>query len=104
MSKFYGAVGYGSTKETVPGVFAVEITERNIYGEIFKNSKQPEKSGNLNDNIKISNQISFLADPYAQANFHNILYVKFMGTAWNVDSVTVEYPRLVLTLGGCYNE
>jgi hypothetical protein len=103
MAKFYGAIGYGKTEEVSPGVWKLNITERNIYGDLIKNTRRLENSGKVNDNIIINNQVSFLADPYARDNFHNIKYAKFMGTSWKVTSVDVEYPRLILNLGGEFN-
>jgi len=103
MAKFYGAIGYGKTEEVSPGVWKNHITERNVYGELIKNIRRSDNSNKVNDNIVISNQLTFLADPYAQDNFHCIKYVKFMGTSWRVVSVEVDYPRLTLTLGGEFN-
>jgi hypothetical protein len=54
----------------------------------------------LNDDISITNEISIISDPYANKNFHSMRYVKFMGTAWKVNSIEVQYPRLILSLGG----
>jgi hypothetical protein len=104
MGKFYGAVGYVVTEETVPGSWMPVTTERNVYGDMIKNTSKTENSGNLNDNVILSNKVSFIADPYALKNFQDIKYVKFMGTAWKVTLVDVEYPRLILTLGVVYNE
>jgi hypothetical protein len=30
--------------------------------------------------------------------------VEYMGTKWKVSNVEVKYPRLILSLGGVYNE
>lgn len=103
MGKYYGKIGYGVTKETVAGVWTTEITERTVYGDIFKNTRRLDTSEHLNDNINISNKISFIADPYARQNFHLIKYASYMGTLWKVTLVEEEFPRLVLTLGGVYN-
>lgn len=103
MAKFYGKIGYADTKETVPGVWVEQITERNYYGELVRNTRRLESSGNLNDNINIANEISIVADPYANAHFHEMRYVEFQGARWKVSSVEVKYPRLILTLGGLCN-
>lgn len=103
MAKFYGKIGYADTKETAPGVWVEQITERNYYGELVRNTRRLESSGNLNDNINIANEISIVADPYANAHFHEMRYVEFQGTRWKVSSVEVKYPRLILTLGGLYH-
>lgn len=103
MAKFYGVIGYATTVETKPGVWEEQITERKYYGDLIRNTRRLESSGNLNDNVTINNEISIVADPYAYGNFHSMRYVKFMGTAWKITSVDVQYPRLILSVGGVYN-
>lgn len=103
MAKFYGAIGYGKSVETSPGVWEDQITERMYRGDLIRNSRRLQSSENLNDNINISNQISIVADPYANENFHLMKYASFMGTKWKITDVEVQYPRLILTVGGVYN-
>lgn len=103
MAKFFGAIGYAETVETVPGVWTEQIIQRNYYGDIIRNIRRLESSSQVNDSINISNEISILADPYANENFHAMRYVEYMGTKWKITSVEVRYPRLILTVGGVYN-
>ena len=103
MAKFYGAVGYAVTEENTPGVWDERIIERMYYGELIRNTRKLQSTEYLNDDINISNEISILADPFAYANFHSMRYVDFMGAKWKIISVEVEYPRLILTVGGVYN-
>lgn len=103
MAKFYGAVGYGITEETTPGVWTDSIVERNYTGDVIKNYKKSSSGESINDNIDVSNNISILSDPFAMNHFHSIKYVKWMGAAWKVSTVEVQYPRLILTIGGVYN-
>lgn len=103
MAKFYGAVGYGVPTEIRPGIWEDKIVERNYYGDVIRNTRRLESSGQVNDDINISNEISILADPYANENFHLIKYVEFMGIKWNVSTINVQFPRLVLSVGGVYN-
>lgn len=103
MAKWYGVIGYEETVETEPGLFEEKIEEHSYYGDVIRNTRHIQNSGEINDNININNQISILADPYANKNFHKIRYVEFMGTKWKVSSVDAsQYPRLLLTLGGVY--
>lgn len=103
MAKFYGEIGYGKTTETKPGVWTERITKKMYYGEVTRNTRRLQSSDQLNDNINISNEISIISDPFANENFHSMRYVVFMGTKWKISNVDVQYPRLVLTLGGIYN-
>ena len=103
MTKFYGEIGYVETTETEPGVWVENIIKRNYYGDLIRNTRSLISSGNVNDNINISNEISILADPYANEHFHSMRYVEFMGTKWKITNIEVKYPRLILTIGGLYN-
>jgi hypothetical protein len=103
MAKFYGIIGYAIPKEANRGVWKDEKIERTYYGDLIRNTRRLESSGTLNDNINIANEISIVADPFAYENFHAMKYVVFMGAKWKISNVEVQYPRLVLTLGGLYN-
>ena len=104
MAKYYGGIGYYESKETEPGVWTKVIVEKNYSGDVIRNTRRWQNTDSINDNLSISNTISILADPFAYLNFQNIAYVKWMGTPWKVDSVEIQRPRLILSLGGIYNE
>lgn len=103
MSKFFGIIGYAETKEPVPGVWKEEIVKRNYYGDVIRNTRRLQTADQLNDNINVSNEISIVADPYANENFHSMRYVEFMGAKWKISNVNVQPPRLILEIGGLYN-
>lgn len=103
MAKFCGIIGYAETKDDGYGVWKEQIVEKKHYGDILQNTIRYQQSGNLNDNIVITNRISIIADKFAMENSHLIRYVEFMGTKWKVSSIEVQYPRLILTLGDVYN-
>ena len=104
MAKFCGLIGYAVTKETEPGIWEEQIVEVEYFGDVIRNTRRINAPGKVNDDISISNQISIIADPFANNNFHAMKYVEFMGAKWKVSEVTVEYPRLILSIGGLYNE
>lgn len=103
MGKFYGTIGFSKTEETAPGVWGEKITEKKYYIELLRNIRKFQSSESINDNISISNQMSIIADPFAIENFSFMKYVIFRGAKWKVDNVEVQYPRLILTVGGVYN-
>lgn len=43
-------------------------------------------------------------DQFAVENVGNMRYATYMNSKWKITDVEVEYPRLILTLGGVYNE
>lgn len=103
MAKFYGAIGFAETIEARPGVVINRITERNYYGELIRNASRWSTSpDSVNDNLNINNRVSIVADPYAVNNFHSMKYVEFGGTRWKISNVEVQYPRLILEVGGVY--
>lgn len=104
MPKFYGKVGYVQTGETKPYVFTEQITERNYYGDVLRDTRGLEGSSNLNDNYSISGQFSILADAYAYEHFQYIRYVDYMGVKWAVTNVDpLNRPRIIITTRGVYN-
>ena len=103
MAKFHGVVGFAERVETEPGVWVEQITERTYFGDVLQNTAKYQVSDSVNDNINIDNRISIVADPYANQNFHHMRYVEFMGTKWKTTNVDVQYPRLILSIGGEYN-
>lgn len=103
MARFYGLIGYQITKETEPGIYTETIVENTYYGDVIKNSRRLQQAAKVNDDINISNRISIIADPFANNNFHSMRYIEMMGVKWKIQEVEVEYPRLILTIGGLYN-
>ena len=104
MAKYYGKIGFAKTIEQSPGVWVENINEKSYYGDWTRNMKRYQKSESTNDDIRISNVLSIIADPYANQNFQKIRYVVYMGTKWKVESAELQFSRLTLTLGGLYNE
>lgn len=103
MARFYGPIGYVEDEEISPDVHVEKPIERFYSGDLLKNNRRLQSGDKVNSDVTISNQISFVADPYAMNHMHTIRYVKWMGVAWEVTTVDVEYPRLILSLGGVYN-
>lgn len=103
MAKFYGKIGYAVEVEVEPGIWDNQISERAYYGDVNRNSSRFQTTDQVNDDLNISNEISIVADPYANMNFHSMKYVEFMGAKWKITNVSVQHPRLILTIGGVYN-
>lgn len=103
MAKWFGKIGYANSEETAPGVWEDVIVEREYYGDVIRNTRRLQTSDKVNDDVNVSNEISIVADPFAMNNFHSIRYVEFMNSKWKVSNVEVQYPRLILSLGGVYN-
>lgn len=103
MSKWFGKIGYALTGETEPGLWEDTIVEREYYGDMISDRRKRQTSGEVNDNINLANVISILADPFAYENCSHMAYAEIMGAKWKITEVEVQYPRLILTIGGVYN-
>lgn len=104
MAKWCGKIGFEvETAETAPSVYEEKIVERRYYGQILEYGRALEAGEGANDDIRLENQLSVVADPFAQHNFCRIRYAVWMGTKFKVSRVKVQYPRLLLTLGGVWN-
>ena len=105
MARFYGAIGYieDVEKKGSPDVIEEKPIERFYKGELLKNFRSLDKSDELNDDVRLSDQVKIVADPYTLSYMFAMRYVKWMGGVWKVSSVDVEPPRLILALGGVYN-
>ena len=103
MAKYYGKIGYAEETEIRPGVYKNQFTERSYYGDLNRSHSRNQNSDKLNDDIVIANELSIIADPFAYDNFYAIKYAEVMGVKLKVTSVEVNYPRLILQLGGKYN-
>jgi hypothetical protein len=103
MARWHGAVGYGFSVETSPGVYEDQIVERTYFGDIIRNSRNLKGGDKVNNDFSVSNHISIVADPYANEHFFAIRYLRWMGALWSITEVEVQSPRLIFRLGGVYN-
>lgn len=103
MAKWYGKVGYAIPTEVKSGVWKDIITEHEYYGDILSARRQVKTAEQLNDHLVIQNRVSIVADPFAMQSMRYIRYVEFMGSNWEVSDIEVQFPRLILSIGGIYN-
>ena len=103
MAKFYGAIGFAIPTLVERGVVRDEISERMYRGDIQSQSRRWQPGETLTDELTCSMRLSIVADNFANIHLGQIRYVKYGGTAWEVNTVEVARPRLVLSVGGVYN-
>lgn len=104
MNKWCGKIGFTYTGEVEPGVWVEnEVVEREYFGDILTNRWRRQNANNVNDDINISNQISIVADPYAINHVSSMTWIEFSGEKWKVTDADVQYPRLILSIGGVYH-
>ena len=101
--KWAGKIGFAETVETEPSVYEEGITERKYYGDVLEWSRRMETGSGVNPDITMQNRLSVLGDPYASTNLYKMRYAEYLGQNWAITGVQVQYPRLILTLGGLWN-
>lgn len=104
MTRYHGYVGYAIDVEAYPGVWEEQISEHEYFGDVLKNRINMQQGNVVNAKITISNSISIIADPFAFEHVYAMRYVTYLGKKWSIVNVSIERPRLILTLGGLYNE
>ena len=103
MARFSGNVGFAIRTQTIPGVWSNNIVERAYVGSIVRETLTQVKSDKVNDDIRLEERISIVADAFAFDNALKIKYVERAGVRWSVVSIETKYPRLILSLGGAYH-
>lgn len=105
MTKFYGKIGwYVGDEETAPGVIVNKLVYREYKGDVIRNIRRWDTGEGLNDDLALDNSLSIIADDFAFENLSTIRCVEWMGAKWKVTRVEIQPPRLILTIGGVYNE
>ena len=103
MAKFVGKVGYAVSVEDPPGVWKDQLMTRAYCGDVLRVKSKWDDGVSRQDDLRINNEFSIVADAYAYQNFARIKFIEWMGVRWKVTSVEVQRPRLILQIGGEYN-
>ena len=108
MARFAGKIGFLTTQETDPeehpGVWNEVLIEKQYYGDVLSNSRRWDQNGNFNDNLAVNNRISVVADTFARKNLGAMRFVRWLGDTWKITNVEIQYPRIIITIGGQYHE
>ena len=104
MARYHGYVGYAIDVEAYPGVWEEQISEHEYFGDVIKNRMNIQQNGNINAKITISNSISIIGDPFAYEHVYAMRYVTYLNKKWIITNIDIQRPRLILTIGGLYNE
>ena len=105
MAKYSGMLGYVMpAKEDPPGIWKPSaVVEKLGRGDLFGQTINNEDVGGLSDGITVNNQLSIIMDPFVYRNLESLKYVILYGTRWEIQSLSINRPRVILTLGGVYN-
>lgn len=105
--KYSGNAGFRlEDVEVEPGVYEPKIVVKPIKGDLINDTtfRNQNSSKSTIDNVQITNRLSIVAHPFLMTHITNLLYVTFMGQKWKVERYAIKSPRIILDLGGLYNE
>lgn len=102
MSRFSGKLGFVLTRETEEGVWLEDVVELPVKGTIRNLYVRNDNSSSANTNLRLTNEISILMDTKTKFYLETLKYVVWKGSKWEVQSISVNYPRLTINLGGLY--
>ena len=105
MAKYSGMLGYVMpAKEDPPGIWKPSaVVEKLGRGDLIRQTITNEDVSGLSDGININNQISIIMDPFVNKNLESLKYAILYGARWEIQSLSINRPRVILTLGGVYN-
>ena len=102
MAKFSGKIGFVQTVETSPGVWTDQVIEKSYKGDLLKRYISWRSSDEINPDFSINNQVSVVADSYILENTEYMKYIVLNNTKWQISSIDIDRPRLIISLGGLY--
>lgn len=104
-SRWSGRIGFVYTEETPEGSgkWKQRIEIKPFHGDVNRSIRRWQTAEKVNDDISLNNEISVTMTPYLEKNFYAVRFISFMGTWWKVNTVTMDYPRFTLEIGGVYN-
>jgi hypothetical protein len=103
MAKFSGLVGYVTQEETVPGVWSPVEKPRMMRGDVIRRSSTNQNDDKVNSDISLSHRVSLIGDAFTFNNYINIKWIDIDGYKWEVSSIEIQRPRIIVSLGGPWN-
>lgn len=104
MAKFAGLVGYVTQAETTPGVWSPVEQTRMMKGDFYMESSRHQNGDKVNKDIALNHRVSLVGDAYTFENYYAIRWIEIEGVKWEVTSIEVKRPRLIVNIGGLYYE
>lgn len=106
--KFVGAIGFwkeDKESETEPSVYRPkEIVEKPYRGDIVQYTQRLQQADQMTPDVIFSAQISINADLYLSNHWESVAYVLYKGVKWSPTAINIDFPRVVISVGGKYHE
>lgn len=104
MARFHGGVGFSIVNDDQDtGIAGSTIVEKPYFGRVLEHARRWTVEENGASDLTLGNQIAITANDFAFQYASAIRYVFYMGKRWQVTSMRIKRPEIILTLGGVYN-
>lgn len=103
MAKFSGLVGYVTQSETSPGVWSEVENAVMMKGDVLRQSSNSQNDDKVNSDISLSHRVSLIGDAYSFGNYYNIKWIEIDALKWEITSIEIQRPRIIVSLGGVWN-
>lgn len=101
--RYSGKVGFSVQTEIEPDVWEDSITEKHMVGDILRSYTYFPNESKINQNTQLGHRISLMGNGFLIDNLSKIAYITHRGVKWEVNTVELQTPRVIVTLGGKYN-
>lgn len=104
MNRFFGKIGFCyQESEEGSDIVTERVVLKTYRGDLLKSNRKWETAEQIIDQFNISNRVSIMADPYSLDNLYAIKFVILHGKAWKITDAEIQYPRIILSIGGLWN-
>lgn len=103
MAKYAGKVGFATQTETSPGVWEDVTVERLMKGDVIRANTTISMDGKVNGDVTFNHRVSLVGASLPLMEYYNIKYITLDGYKWEVKSIEIQRPRIIVTLGGMWN-
>lgn len=103
--KYSGKIGFAVMKNEGDGIYTEEIEEKVYYGDLLSSRWNNENNQNsTNTNVRLNNSISVICDKYLSENISVMRYITYKNSKWCITGIEIQPPRIIINIGGIYNE
>lgn len=99
MAKVAANIAFAESYESAPDVWKERIIEKKYYADVVRNTRRLTSADVVNDGIILNNELTILEDAYTKEHIHDMRYICWQGSKWEISNVEVKHPRLILTIG-----
>lgn len=100
--RWAGKIGYATLTEVKPGTWEDVITEVDALGELKQSTEPLDSADSILPRYRTTTSVSVLSDGKRIPDA-GLRYITWQGTNWQINTVSRQWPRIVIYIGGEYH-